>query len=100
MIIRYSDGSYAHGVICSVTGGTLGAAVAGVDDAVEFRLIRGAWTSGRGLVVTFEFPIETEMAFLQIMAAAKSDEQQGHCAAGGECLLRRIPAPGGYEPAN
>jgi hypothetical protein len=62
MIIRYSDGSYAHAVIYSLRGGTLGAAVVGVDEAVEFLLIRGVWTTSRGLVVTFEFPHETAVA--------------------------------------
>jgi hypothetical protein len=99
MIIRYSDGSYAHGVICSLTGATLGAAVAGVDEAVEFRLLRGAWTTGRGLVVTFEFPHEAAAELLRTMGAMNLGEEEGDCAAGGDCVLRRMADPGG-RPVN
>ena len=105
MIIRYSDGSYAHGVIHRLTGGTLRAAVAGVEDAIEFRLIHGAWTSDNGVVVSFEFPIETGMEFLQIMPAMPAmpaislAETQARCAAGGDCVLRRLSASAG-EPIN
>ena len=100
MIIRYSDGSYAHAVVCSLTGGTLGAAVAGVDEAVEFRLIRGAWTTGRGLVVTFEFPHEAAAELLRTMAAMNLGEVEGDCAVGGNCVLRRVSDFGGTEPVN
>ena len=102
MIIRYSDGSYAHGVIHRLTGGTLRAAVAGVEDAIEFRLVHGAWTSDNGVVVSFEFPLETGMEFLQIMPAMPAislAETQAHCAAGGDCVLRRLSASAG-EPIN
>jgi hypothetical protein len=99
MIIRYSDGSYAHGVIYRLTGGTLRAAVAGVEDAIEFRLVHGAWTSDNGVVVSFEFPIETGMEFLQIMPAISLAETQAHCAAGGDCVLRRLSASAS-EPIN
>jgi len=100
MIIRYADGSYAHAAICRLTGGTLNAAVAGVEGAVEFRLIRGAWTTGRGLVVTFEFPHEVAVALLRTMAGTSMSEEPGECVAGGDCVLRRISAAGGGEPLN
>jgi hypothetical protein len=83
-----------------LTGGVLRAQVAGVDDSVEFKLMRGGWTSDRGIVVSFEFPVETGMEFLQIMPAISFSEQQAHCAAGGDCMLRRMSAAGGSEPLN
>src|SRR5437764_2577168 len=55
MVIRYSDGSYIHAVIHRLQGGTVRAAVPGLEDAIEYRLIRGQWTSEMGVVVTFEF---------------------------------------------
>jgi hypothetical protein len=100
MIIRYTDGSYAHGVIHRLVGGTIRAAVAGVEDAIEYTLIRGAWTSDNGIVVTFEFPFESEMALLPIMPAMRFIERQAHCAAGGDCVLRRMSTSSGNEPVN
>ena len=100
MIIRYADGSYAHGVICSLTGNTVGAAVAGVDDVVEFKLVRGAWTTGRGLVVTFEFPHEAAAELLRTMAAMNLTDEEGGCAVGGACVLRRMSSSGGSGPVN
>ena len=40
MVIRYSDGSYVEGVIHRLEGATVRAAVAGLDDAVEYRLMQ------------------------------------------------------------
>src|SRR5471030_2420458 len=45
MVIRYSDGSFVDAVIHWLDGGTLRAAVAGIDDAVEFTLIENKWIS-------------------------------------------------------
>ena len=86
--------------VCGLTGGTLGASVAGVDETVEFRLIRGAWTTGRGLVVTFEFPHEAAAELLRTMAAMNLGEEEGECAVGGDCVLRRMSVAGGGEPVN
>jgi hypothetical protein len=83
MVIRYSDGSYVDGVIHRLEGATLRAAVAGLDDAVEYTLIQDRWISETGLLVTFEFPIERGLDLFQIMPG---------CAAGGDCLLRRTSA--------
>ena len=89
MVIRYSDGSFIDGVIHRLEGGTLRAAVTGLDDAVEFRLIRGEWVSDSGNAVTFEFPISIRAELLDILPAASAAEV-GHCAVGGDCLLRRM----------
>src|ERR1700719_566307 len=71
MVIRYSDGSYVEGVIHRLQGGTVRAAVAGVDDVIEYRLVREQWTSEMGVVVTFEFTLGLEkgMDRFQIMPA-------------------------------
>ena len=93
MVIRYSDGSFIDGVIHRLEGGTLRAAVTGLDDAVEFRLIRDEWVSESGNAVTFEFPISIRAELLDILPAAGA-EGVGHCAVGGDCLLRRMSSMG------
>jgi hypothetical protein len=98
MVIRYSDGSYAEGVIHRLQGGTMRAAVAGVDDAIEYRLVRDQWTSEMGIVVTFEFILDLEkgMDLFQIAPVMIGDGEASHglegarCAAGGDCVLRRM----------
>ena len=106
MVIRYSDGSYVEGVIYRLQGGTVRAAVAGVDDVIEYRLVREQWTSELGVVVTFEFTLGLEKGMdrfqimpPQIMPAqivpdqimpASIGEAEVRCAAGGECVIRRI----------
>ena len=91
MVIRYSDGSYVEGVIHRLQGGTVRAVVAGVDDALEYRLIREQWTSEMGVVVTFEFTLDLEkkMNLFQNIPVLIG-ESEARCAAGGECVLRRM----------
>jgi hypothetical protein len=89
MLIRYSDGSFIDGVIHRLEGGTLRAAVTGLEDAVEFRLIRDEWVSESGNAVTFEFPVTIRAELIDILPAAGSGGV-GHCAVGGDCLLRRM----------
>jgi hypothetical protein len=55
MLIRYPDGSYAEGTIFGLEGNTMRTSIEGVEDAVEYTLIRNSWTSKAGVVVTFEF---------------------------------------------
>ena len=55
MLIHYPDGSYAEGAIFGLEGNTMRATVEGVEDAVEYTLIRNSWTSKAGVAVTFEF---------------------------------------------
>ena len=93
MVIRYFDGSYVEGVINRLEGRTVRALVVGVDDAVEYTLIQDKWTSESGVVVTFEFPIEKRMDLLRNLPAMMG-EGEGHCAAGGDCALRRISVAG------
>jgi hypothetical protein len=100
MIIRYSDSSTAHAVLYRLTGDTMRAAVEGADDAAEFKLICGAWTSDQGVVVSFEFPLETSMDPFENIPVMHFGEAQAHCAAGGNCVLRRMAAAGGGKPAN
>jgi hypothetical protein len=99
MIVRYSDNSAVHGVLYRLTRDTLRAGLEGEDDATEFKLIRGAWTSDKGAVVTFEFPIETGMDLFQTMPAERF-QADGRCVAGGDCVFRRLAASGGSKPAN
>jgi hypothetical protein len=93
MVIRYSDGSFAEGVMHRLEGGTVRAEVAGVEDAVEYRLILDRWTSEMGVVVTFEFTMDRGPDLLQIVPAMTSEEE-ARCAAGGDCLLRRMSGSG------
>jgi hypothetical protein len=97
MVIRYADGSYVDGVIHKLEGGTLRAVVAGLDDAVEFTLVRDEWISESGNAVTFEFPLKSGVRLLDIMPAMIG-EGAGHCAAGGDCVLRRASNPGSGLP--
>lgn len=80
MVIRYSDGSYAEGAIHELESGALRATVAGVNHAVKFTLIQNRWTSERGAVVTFEFPMERGL--------------NRWCAAGGDGALWRTTGAG------
>ena len=85
MIIRYSDGSYAEGVIHRLVGGSLRATIAGTDDAVEYTLFEDGWTSEAGAGVTFEFILQREVDLLP--ETMRSGEPS--CAVGGECVFRR-----------
>jgi hypothetical protein len=100
MIIRYENGSKAHAVIYRLTGGNLRAAVEGIDDPVDFRLIRGKWISNSGAGVTFEFPIEIGMEFIETLTELAQREEEGHCAMGGDCLIRRMGIPGSRARPN
>jgi hypothetical protein len=93
MIIRYSNGSSAEGVMRRVEGGTVRAEVGGVDDAVEYRLIQDQWTSETGVVVTFEFTVDNGRDLFQIMPVM-TGEEEARCAAGGDCILRRTSGSG------
>jgi hypothetical protein len=88
MVIRYSDGSYVEGVLHRLEGATVRAAVAGIDDAVEYTLMQDQWISETGLVVTFEFPNEKAKNLFQ-MAPRMTSAREAGCAAGGDCVLRR-----------
>jgi hypothetical protein len=90
MIILYSDGSYVEGVIHKLERGILRATVAGIDDAVEFILSADGWTSETGDDVTFEFTLQREVDVAMGMMGAG----EPGCAAGGDCILRRMPGSG------
>jgi len=90
MVIRYSDGSYVEGVIHRLDGATVRAAVAGLDDVVEYTLMQDKWITEMGLVVTFEFPTEKGKDLFQVMPR-KIGQHEAGCAAGGDCVLRRAP---------
>jgi hypothetical protein len=77
MVIRYSDGSYIEGAIHRLEGATMRAAVAGIDDAIEYTLIRDKWISETGLVVTFEFPMEKGMGLFRIMPGTIGEREAG-----------------------
>ena len=94
MIIRYDNGSTAHAVIYRLIGANLRAAEEGSEAPVDFKLIRGKWISNSGAGVTFEFPIEIGMEFLQTLTDLAFSEEHGHCAMGGDCVIRRIAEPG------
>ena len=100
MTIRYEDGSTAHAVIYRLIGANLRAAVEGIDDPVDFRLIRGKWISDRGVGATFEFPVEIGMEFLQTLTDLALSEERGHCALGGDCVIRRMAEPGNHAQTN
>jgi hypothetical protein len=96
MIIRYSDGSYVEGVIHKLECGILRATVAGIDDAVEYTLFEDRWTSETGDDVTFEFTVQREVDLMMGMMGAGGLG----CAAGGECVLRRMPGGSGPIAVN
>ena len=99
-IIRYEDGSMARAVIYRLIGGNLRAAVEGVEAPVDFKLIRGNWVSNSGAGVTFEFPIEIGMDFLQVLKDLAHSEGYGHCAMGGDCVIRQIVDSGANGAPN
>jgi hypothetical protein len=99
-IIRYEDGSMARAVIYRLIGGNLRAAVEGVEAPVDFKLIRGHWISIGGSGVTFEFPVEIGMDFLQALRDLALSEERGHCAMGGDCVIRQIAGSGGNGAPN
>ncbi len=90
MIIRYSDGSCAEGLIHRLERGTLRATVTGIDDAVDFILFDDGWTSEAGDDVAFEFTAQREVDVM--MGTMGAGEPA--CAAGGGCILRRLPGTG------
>lgn len=91
MIVRYSDGSFVEGVVHRLVGSSLRATIAGADDAVEYTLFEDGWTSEMGAGVTFEFMLHREVDLLpETMRAG----EEAACAAGGECVFRRMPGSG------
>ncbi len=62
MVIRYADGSYDVAVIHSLEGGTIRAAVEGIDGLVDFRLAGDKWVSDIGVAISFEFPTDSGKA--------------------------------------
>jgi hypothetical protein len=86
MLIRYADGSYVDGMIQSLDGGRLWVAAAGLDQDVEFTLVGREWVSASGNPVTFEFPVRVSSELFHIAGS----QQDGNCAAGGDCVLRRM----------
>jgi hypothetical protein len=99
-IIRYEDGSMARAVIYRLIGGNLRAAVEGVEAPVDFKLIRGNWVSKSGAGVTFEFPVEIGMDFLQAWRDLAQSVEHGHCAMGGDCVIRQTVGSGANGAPN
>jgi hypothetical protein len=95
MLIRYADGSFVEGMIQRLEGGILWVTAAGLDREVEFLLIDREWVSESGSTVTFEFPVRVSTEIFDIVGA----DEDGRCAAGGDCVLRRMWS-GGCSPAN
>jgi hypothetical protein len=95
MLIRYADGSFVEGMIQRLEGALLWVAVAGLDTEVEFVLVDREWLSESGSAVTFEFPMKVSTELFDIVVS----DEDGRCAAGGDCVLRRMWT-GGAAPAN
>lgn len=95
MLIRYPDGSFVEGMIQRLEAGLLWVTVAGLDREVEFLLVDREWVSESGSAVTFEFPVKVSTELFDIVAT----DEDGRCAAGGDCVLRRVWS-GGCSPAN
>jgi hypothetical protein len=87
MIVRYADGTCGEAVIHKLERGTMRATVVGAEDAVEFTLVGDRWTSEWGDGVTFEFGAPAQTSFLLVSTGTG----EATCAAGGDCLLRRMP---------
>jgi hypothetical protein len=95
MLIRYPDGSFVEGMIQRLEGGLLWVSVAGLDREVEFVLVDREWVSESGSAVRFEFPVKVSTELFDIVAS----DEDGKCAAGGDCVLRRMWS-GDCSPAN
>ena len=91
MRVCYEDGSFAEALIVGLIGRSMRALAAGVDDALEFTLRGDSWFSEGGLAVSFKFPpaVGDELYEEPLMVCIPSG---GPCAAGGDCMLRRIAA--------
>jgi len=94
MLIRYADGSFVEGTIQRIDGGLLWVSVDGLDNTVEFVLVDREWVSESGSAVTFEFPVKVSTELFDIIVS----DEEGKCAAGGDCVLRRMWT--GSSPAN
>ena len=99
MIIRYDNGSTAHAVIYRLIGANLRAAEEGSEAPVDFKLIRGKWIANNGAGVTFEFPVEIGVEFLQTLTELAVTEGRAHCALGGACVIRRMADSGNGHTA-
>jgi hypothetical protein len=89
MIIRYSEGYLIEGIIQRIDGDTMRAAVAGHDDAVEYRFIENQWMSAGGAIVTFEFHPQQQIDPFAISPDLSGQADAG-CLAGGHCKLRGL----------
>ena len=100
MIVCYPDGTRVHAVIYRLAGGSMRAALAGLDDPVDFSLVGGTWVSEAGVGVTFEFPIDLGVEFFPAEPGKHAGEGPGTCVMGGDCVIRRMAESGGNFARN
>jgi hypothetical protein len=74
-------------------------AIAGRMDTVEFRLLLDDWVSDTGEVVSFEFGFSGMPGGLAQYGTAPVPYTP-ECAAGGDCMLRKIAEASLERPAN
>jgi len=94
MHISYDHGLRQEGLILSLAGGELRAAIRGAEDPVQFILVGGSWFSEDGRKVTFEFPLGV-LESQEFLVAIQEVTVEGlsmprACTSGGECLLKRM----------
>ena len=97
--IEHDADEATHAIMLKVTGRNLRAAVEGIDNPVDFRLIGRKWIASSGAVVTFEFPVEIGMEFLQTLTDVARSQERGLCALGGDCVIRRMADSGNGHTA-
>ncbi len=94
MLITFADNSCMQGLILSVSGKRMRVALKGQEDPIEFTLSDDSWLAEDGRPVRFDFPLgilesQEILTAIQEVTVENLDAPRS-CAAGGECLLRRL----------
>jgi len=55
ILVKYNNGRLQRGIVLSLGDHKIRVAIQGSDDAVEYRMVSGAWISEDCEVVSFEF---------------------------------------------
>jgi hypothetical protein len=94
MHISYDDGLSKEGLILTLAGAELRAAIRGAEDPAQFTLVGGSWFAEDGRKATFEFPLGV-LGSQEFLVAIQEVTVEGlnmprACSSGGECMLKRM----------
>jgi hypothetical protein len=94
MHISYDNGLRQEGLILSLAGDELRAAIRGAEDPAQFTLVGGSWFAEDGRKVTFEFPLGV-LGSQEFLVAIQEVTVEGlnmprACTSAGECMLKRM----------